>query len=420
MNAETPNFPASAGLSDENPWPGLLPFGEADGKYFQGRDFETEMLYRRLERERLTIVFAPSGLGKSSILQAGLFPLLRKENVLPVYIRLDFSEDKPDLIAQVKAAVMQEAERANVEAPRPNPKETLWEFFHRKDADFWSARHQLMRPLLVFDQFEEVFTLGARDLTRAQSTNTFLTELSDLVEARPPVQLRSRLEMEPPGKTPSEAERFTFEQHRYKVLLSLREDFLPDLESLGERMGSIAHNRFRLGRMNAVAALQVVNQAPDIIAPDVAERVVRFVAASEKEEALVDLEVEPALLSVVCNELNTKRQEQRETRITEKTLEGSQRQVLADFYERSIADLSEPVCTFVEEKLLTRHGFRNLVVYDESAQRTRRDGGRHRGARRPPTRSRRRARASTAARAQPRPSHRRRDRKPRRAATARP
>ncbi len=180
------------------------------------------------------------------------------------------------------------------------------------------------------------------------------------------MQLKSRLEMEPPNKRDSEAERFAFDRHRYKVLMSLREDFLPDLEGLGERMGSVAHNRFRLGRMNGVAALQVVNQAPHIIAPDVAEKVVRFVAASENNEALVDLEVEPALLSVVCQELNSQRQERRETRITEQTLEGSQKQVLADFYERSIADLSEPVCTFVEERLLTRRGFRNLVVYEEA------------------------------------------------------
>ncbi len=366
MNAETPHFPANAGLSDDNPWPGLLPFGEQDGKYFHGRDFESEMLHRRLERERLTILFAPSGLGKSSILQAGLFPLLRRENVLPIYIRLDFSEDKPDLTGQVKAAIVREAERANVEAPTPSAKETLWELLHRKDAEFWSARHQLMRPLLVFDQFEEVFTLGVRDLARAHATNTFLTELADVVEARPPVQVRARLELEPADKKSSEAERFHFNHHPYKVLLSLREDFLPDLEGLGDRMGSVAHNRFRLGRMNGVAALQVVSQTPDIVSPDVTERIVRFVAASEKNEPLVDLEVEPALLSVVCNELNTKRQEQNEKKITERTLEGSQRQVLSDFYERSITDLSEPVRTFVEEKLLTRHGFRNLVVYDEA------------------------------------------------------
>ena len=366
MIAESATIPESVGLNDQNPWPGLLPFGEADWKYFHGRDFETDLLYRKVERERLTVLFGLSGLGKSSILQAGLFPSLRRENVLPIYIRLDFSPEKPDLTDQVKSAIVREAERSKVEAPKPQPKETLWEYFHRSDADFWSERHRIVVPLLVFDQFEEVFTLGARDRSRAQATNAFLLELADLVEARPPLQLRARLELEPPGKRPSEAARFTFERHRYKVLLTLREDFLPDLEALGDKMGSVAHNRFRLERMNGVAALQAVNQAKHIIAPDVAERVVRFVAAADPNEELVNLEVEPALLSVVCGELNSQRLERREARITERALDGSQNQILSDFYERSIADLSESVCTFVEEKLLTRRGFRNLVVYDEA------------------------------------------------------
>jgi hypothetical protein len=94
--------------------------------------------------------------------------------------------------------------------------------------------------------------------------------------------------------------------------------------------------------------------------------VVRFVAAADPHEELVNLEVEPALLSVVCGELNSQRLERREAQITERALEGSQNQILSNFYERSIADLSEAVCTFVEEKLLTRRGFRNLVVYDEA------------------------------------------------------
>jgi formylglycine-generating enzyme required for sulfatase activity len=357
---------STVGLSDENPWPGLLSFSEADWKYFRGRDFETEMLYRKVERERLTILFGPSGLGKSSILQAGLFPMLRREDILPIYIRLDFSTEKPDLIGQVKTTIVREAERAKVEAPSPQAKETLWEFFHRKEADFWSKRHRILIPLLVFDQFEEVFTLGKRDRGRAQAVAAFLLELADLVEARPPLQVRARLELEAPGKQPSEAARFTFERHRYKVLLTLREDFLPDLEALGGTMASVAHNRFRLGPMNGVAALQAVNQAPRIIAPDVAERVVRFVAAAGPDDDLVDLEVEPALLSVVCGELNSQRQERREAKITESVLEGSRNQILAGFYERSIADLGESLCTFVEEKLLTRSGFRNLVIYEEA------------------------------------------------------
>jgi hypothetical protein len=118
--------------------------------------------------------------------------------------------------------------------------------------------------------------------------------------------------------------------------------------------------------MNGVAALQAVNQAKHIITPDVSERVVRFVAAADPHDELVNLEVEPALLSVVCGELNSQRLERRNPDYRKASTDRRTRSS-PDFYERSIADLSEAVCTFVEEKLLTRRAFRNLVVYDEAS-----------------------------------------------------
>ena len=87
-----------ATVSIDNPWPGLLAFRETDQGYFQGRRRETDDLFRLVMRERLVVFFGLSGLGKSSLLQAGLFPLLRREQLFPVYLRLDFSPERPDLV----------------------------------------------------------------------------------------------------------------------------------------------------------------------------------------------------------------------------------------------------------------------------------------------------------------------------------
>ena len=64
-------------LDAENPWPGLMPFTEATQAFFHGREAEAAELLRRVRRERLTILFGQSGLGKTSLLCAGLFPRLR-------------------------------------------------------------------------------------------------------------------------------------------------------------------------------------------------------------------------------------------------------------------------------------------------------------------------------------------------------
>ena len=92
------------GLDTENPWPGLMPFTEATQAYFHGRDAEAAELLRRVRRERLTILFGQSGLGKTSLLCAGLFPRLRAADFLPVYIRLDWTTAHISPVAQIKQA----------------------------------------------------------------------------------------------------------------------------------------------------------------------------------------------------------------------------------------------------------------------------------------------------------------------------
>jgi len=76
------------GVDNQNPWLGLTPFTEEFSCYFFGRADETAELFRLLKRERLTVLFGQSGLGKTSMLQAGLFPRLRQADFLPVYTRL--------------------------------------------------------------------------------------------------------------------------------------------------------------------------------------------------------------------------------------------------------------------------------------------------------------------------------------------
>lgn len=363
--------PKTAGptVDAENPWPGLLAFREGDQGYFQGRRVETEELLRLVVRERLTVLFSLSGLGKSSLLQAGLFPHVRRENIFPVYIRLDFtppklnqgSVTKTDQTAQVIAAVAQQASAHQIEAPTPNPDETLWEYFHREGNIFWNARNRPVMPLLVFDQFEEVFTLGPLDPERSEATETFIDQLADLAECRIPARLKEQVD-----DHPHEASSFNFGRHYYKVLLSLREDFLADLDALRVRMPSVALNRMRLRRMNGEAALLVVSQAKNLIDRDVAEQVVRFVAADKRHLPLTDLELEPALLSVVSRELNNRRRQWNEPKITGSLLQGNQEQVLADFYERSTADLSPEVRLFIEDHMLTVSGFRDTVALDNA------------------------------------------------------
>jgi len=252
----TNDFQQSA-VDPEHPWPGLSAFTEDLHQYFHGRDREVDDLFRCVRRKLLTVLFGQSGLGKTSLLQAGLFPRLRRESLLPVPIRLDYAAGAPELAAQVKAAIARALEATGLaEALRPEPTETLWEYFHHADSRLEDRDGKPISLVLVLDQFEELFTLGSAGQESRSRTAPFHEELADLIENRAPATLEEQFEGEP-----GLVERFIFDRQDYRVLICLREDYLPHLEVLRGRMPSIGQNRMRLTRMSGLQAFEAVIKA---------------------------------------------------------------------------------------------------------------------------------------------------------------
>ena len=71
-----PVDPTAVFVPTRNPYRGLEPFEQADAADFYGRDRAVAEMIEVLERERLLVVVGPSGIGKSSVVKAGLVPAL--------------------------------------------------------------------------------------------------------------------------------------------------------------------------------------------------------------------------------------------------------------------------------------------------------------------------------------------------------
>ena len=308
-----------ARIDAQNPWPGLSAFNEAAQRFFHGRDDESTELLRLVGQAPLTVLFSKSGLGKTSLLQAGLFPRLRQQNILPVYVRLDVRDHSAPLLQQAVAALQAEISKHSVDATTPNADESLWEHLHGRDVQWWSPKNQPLTPLFVFDQFEEVFTLGAEN---TDAIERLRLDLADLIENRLPLELAQRIEK---GDL---AEQLDLRGQRYKVLLSFREDFLPEVEGWKGELPSFMRNRLRVLPMTADRAVQVVSgntptgRTHELVNDNTAWEIVRFVAAAQTGDEKSGrgknspkaadlpwekLEIEPALLSLVCEGLNEKR-----------------------------------------------------------------------------------------------------------------
>ena len=142
--------------SRTSPYQGLTPFDEADAAYFFGRDKDTRLITADLFASALTLLYGASGVGKSSVLRAGVVPLLRqRDDVVPVL----FSAWSSDPLLGVKDAV---AAALSAISPEGTPK-----YRELRDASAGHKGEPLdrylalcaaaagRRLLIILDQFEE-------------------------------------------------------------------------------------------------------------------------------------------------------------------------------------------------------------------------------------------------------------------------
>src|SRR5207253_9996279 len=197
----------------------------------------------------------------------------------------------------------------------------------------WSPRNDIVTPFLVFDQFEECFTLGRETSGRERRGAAFITELADLVENRPAAALRG---------DPQRARDFSFKPRPLRVLLAMPEDYLAELDRIRSQFRALGQNRLRLLPMGMPQARQVIELGAALIAPGVENRIVRFVAGSVADADDGEITVAPALMSLVLPQLNECRLEQ-----------GADAKIRADPLDVQLKKISEYIY-LITVKLLDR------------------------------------------------------------------
>ena len=377
---------ASTRLDRENPWPGLEAFDENGREFFHGRDHETAELLNHVLDFPVTILYGLSGLGKTSLLQAGVFPLLRDGDLraallpvlrdrdfLPVYVRFELKPGAAPLSRQLHQSVRDSIRAEVPDAMLPSDEESLWEYLHRADFELWSARNYPLTPVIVLDQFEELFTLGERV---PELVEQFKNDLGDLAENRIPADLAARMKDDE-----TVAARFQLRSRNYKLLISLREDFLPALEEWRQLIPALGRARMRLRPLRADDALDAVHKpAAHLMTAALARRVLDHIAGEDihrgRDTAGVDADhlgddigsshVEPALLSLFCRELNEERKRRGQPRFDEQLVEDAERDTLSNYYSSCVCDLRPQVARFIEDELITEKGFRNNYAREDA------------------------------------------------------
>lgn len=348
-----------------NPYKELASYEEGDRKKFYGRTEETEILFQLVNSDSLTVVFGKSGMGKTSLINAGLIPRLRDEDFLPIRLRLHFSTNTPPLLTQIHETILNEFGKQKIkvkgrrkeEPVRPlAPGEKLWEYF-RRASHFAPSKvgddqeEKLVTPVLVFDQFEEIFTLGKYHDDR----DTLIDELYWLIEDQLPPSVKERIQKNDVGKKeiylPSEPPDI-------RIVISLREEYLPHLTDLKSRIPSIDQTTFRVVHLNAKQAREIINMPDGIQDTKITDSILQIFypdrAELTKKIPEEKLEIEPSILSVICSQIIK----------TESFDQNDRSKILTNFYNSAMKAFPQEVEEFIEDKLINEKGSRTLFLLE--------------------------------------------------------
>lgn len=248
-------------MSDHmNPWIGWASYDETSaeqGHKFVGRSAEISELFSLIDNNLLVTMYGKSGIGKTSLLNAGVFPSLRAADYIPVVCRCDPDETYPhSIIQQIKANCTISPDQDLAEYSN------LVEFF--RDCSFTNQGKSIF-PILVFDQFEDWFRLNKDAVTK------LLSDISYLISG------------EYGGLT------------NYRFIISIREDYLYLLEDAIDNNQSfdLKQNRYRLTNLNASQVEEIMDLG----------HIDRSVRNRLREISKDNAGYSPALLSFFCHEL---------------------------------------------------------------------------------------------------------------------
>ncbi len=160
-----------------SPYVGLVPYDEGDAAFFFGRSTEAAIVAMNLRTARLTILYGPSGVGKSSLLMAGAVHRLHGDaraaaaaSRFAVCVFRAWRDDPAHGVREAAAAALRELDGAE---PPASPAETL--------AGTLRAWIPPTRTLLVvLDQFEEYFQYHP-DESDGEHLTGFAAELARIV-----------------------------------------------------------------------------------------------------------------------------------------------------------------------------------------------------------------------------------------------
>jgi tetratricopeptide (TPR) repeat protein len=338
-------------------YPGLWPFVTAQSELFFGREEEKRVLLQHVKTSTVTVLFAKSGVGKSSLLNAGVVPLLSAaeyETVNVQFTKTKIEQEGRNFTPMQLFRSALSPWSGRIPSPFPDLPCRLWE-------EYKSCLFRHPKQVFVFDQFEELFAYGSDDIV------DFLNELSELIHELPPSRVTKKL-LEIPKEERTEEQIAWGARPQIRLIFAIRSDRLSDLQKVDELIPGIFSNRYELQPMNdnnAKLAIQkpAEDDRPDYFCSDpfsfdpiALQRIINNLKDEHTGE------IEPAQLQIICRYIEDLVKQSGEARIDKITVEvfdadKETDNVLHNYYEKQLLLLGNP-----DEQLLCRNLLENDLL----------------------------------------------------------
>jgi hypothetical protein len=241
------------------PYIGLRPYEESERDLLCGRDDDAARLVNKIFSSPLTLLYAASGVGKTSLLRSLVIPTIRAQEAQPIYFD---GWSNPNPLLSLKQACRGGAEICSDESLANEIRRGVG-----TDCD----------AVLILDQFEIFLIQHVRNLR-------FQQILGDLIRSEPSVH----------------------------VLISLREEFLARLNSFRVHVPSIYNSNYRLERLQGKAARVAITKPAEkwgkTVEPMLVEKLLEDLRAdlsveADPQSALQPEGIEAPFLQLVCRRL---------------------------------------------------------------------------------------------------------------------
>lgn len=354
---------------------GITPYDETGKFEFAGRTVETWVLYDRINRNDYTVYYAASGEGKSSLIRAGLIPILYRRDYVPIYIVFEDKElcdatsiDKiiEDRLGKIAKVSYEQSDlskkRFNADQSQILQNHLWWKLrnycFKNEEKDVE------LKPLFIFDQFEEVFTKA-----NYEWTDSFFRWLEEMSMDYVPDSMRQDVDslgIEIPT------------QKNFKALFSFRTEYLGDLDYWCVQkhfIPSLQDNRMCLKPLTIRGAKDIINLNKDVLGT-YTDQILR--GCSDHSTTKLNDEqpcVYALILSVVCQTLSVKSDKERIALLKELNInqDNAIDNILLEFYKDKLKEAGldhvkdVQIISDIEDALVNENGKRNRKDTNESS-----------------------------------------------------